>query len=133
MTLSAEDRLNILDVLTMADNAASKRDAAAYVKLFTDDVALDGEQGVHAGKETLRNAVGPIWESEGPASLHLTLNPVFDIVDDNIDEVVAHSVLLIMSLGIPPKIITAASITQQLKRIGTSWLISHRTVKTSIS
>ena len=78
MTLSAADRLAILDVITRADDAASRRDADAYVELFTEDAVLDGTQGRHAGRDALRAAVGPVWAAEGPATLHLTLNPVIE-------------------------------------------------------
>ena len=78
MTLSAADRLDILDVVSRADAAATRRDADAYVSLFTDDAVLDGSQGRHAGKAGMRSSVGPIWAAEGPATLHLTLNPVID-------------------------------------------------------
>jgi SnoaL-like domain len=51
--LSATDRLDILDVITRADEAASRRDADAYVALFTEDAVLDGAQGRHAGRQAL--------------------------------------------------------------------------------
>jgi SnoaL-like domain len=75
MTLPAADRLDILDVVTRADEAASRRDADGYVALFTEDAVLGGSQGRHAGRAALRASVGPIWAAEGPATLHLTLNP----------------------------------------------------------
>lgn len=131
VSLSVSDRLDILDVLARADNAASLREADAYVELFTEDAKLDGAQGVHMGKETLRQAVGPIWASEGPASLHLTLNAMLDSVGPNNDEVVANSVLLIVKPGSSPQILNVSIITQHLRRVGASWRISHRTVKTN--
>jgi len=130
MSLSVSDRLDILDLLARADNAASRRDADAYVKLFSDDVVLDGGQGIHVGKEQLRQAVGPIWASEGDATLHLTLNPTLEVADSSAGEVIANSVLLIVRPGASPHILTAAMITQRIRRIGTSWQIAHRTVKT---
>jgi SnoaL-like domain len=130
-SLSVSDRLDILEVLARADTAASLRDADAYVELFTDDAALDGAQGVHTGKETLRQAVGPIWAREGLASLHLTLNPTLDMIGANNDEVVANSVLLIVKPGASPQILNVSIITQHLKRVGPFWRISHRTVKTN--
>jgi hypothetical protein len=45
MTLSTADRLEILDVIARADWAATRRDADAYVQLFTEDAVLDGDQG----------------------------------------------------------------------------------------
>ena len=51
MSLSAADRLAILDVITRADEAASRRDADAYVALFTEDAVLDGPRaGTSAGR-----------------------------------------------------------------------------------
>jgi ketosteroid isomerase-like protein len=126
MTLSAADRLEILEVITRADSAATRRDADAYVELFTEDAVLDGEQGRHAGREALRASVGPVWAAEGPASLHLTLNPVVE--EDGEAGAVARSVLLIVDPGPPPAIRTAALITQTLRRTGRSWQISRRTV-----
>jgi ketosteroid isomerase-like protein len=129
MTLSVSDRLDILDVLVRADDAASRRDADAYVELFTDDAVLDGGQGVHVGKEMLRKAVGPIWASEGNTTLHLTLNPTLELIASSTDEVIANSVLLILLPGAPSRVLTAAIISQRLRRTGAFWQIAQRTVK----
>jgi uncharacterized protein (TIGR02246 family) len=129
MTLSVADRLEILDVITRADQAASDRDAGAYVQLFTEDAVLDGEQGWHAGREALRAAVGPVWAAEGSATLHLTLNPVIEDIDDDRDRrVTVRSVLLIIAPGPPATIRTVAPITQILVRRNGSWHIDRRTV-----
>jgi ketosteroid isomerase-like protein len=127
VTLAAADRLAILDVITRADDAASRRDADAYVALFTPDAVLDGTQGWHTGREALRASVGPIWAAEGPATLHLTLNPVVEPGPGD-GQAVARSVLLIIGLAEPPAIQTAAVITQELRRTGGSWRITRRTV-----
>ena len=127
MSLSAADRLAILEVITRADDAASRRDADGYVALFTDDAVLDGTQGRHAGRQALRAAVGPVWAAEGPATLHLTLNPVIEPGSSD-DQAVVRSVLLILDPAAPPAIRTAAAITQELRRADGSWLITRRTV-----
>jgi uncharacterized protein (TIGR02246 family) len=127
MSLSAADRLAILDVITRADEAASRRDADAYVALFTEDAVLDETQGRHVGRKALRAAVGPVWAAEGPATLHLTLNPVIEPGPSD-DQAVAWSVLLIIDLATPPAIRTAAAITQELRRTEGSWRITRRTV-----
>jgi uncharacterized protein (TIGR02246 family) len=127
MTLSADDRLAILDVITRADEAASRRDADAYVELFTDDAVLDGSQGRHAGRAALRAGVGPVWAAEGPATLHLTLNPVVE-PGPAPDQAVARSVLLIIDPATPPALRTTAAITQELRRSEGSWRIARRTV-----
>jgi len=127
MTLSAADRLAILDVITRADQAASQRDASAYVELFTEDAVLDGTQGRHAGREALRSGVGPVWAAEGPATLHLTLNAVVEPGPSD-DQAVARSVLLIIDPATPPVIRATAAITQELRRSEGAWRITRRTV-----
>jgi ketosteroid isomerase-like protein len=129
-SLEASDRLDILEVLTRVETAATVRDADAYVELFTDDAVLDGAQGVHVGKEALRQAVGPIWAGEGSATFHLLLNAVIDRVNTASDEVIATSVLLIVNQGAPPQVLHLAEITQQLKRVDGYWKIARRSVKT---
>jgi len=129
MTLSAADRLDILDVITRADQAASNRDADAYVRLFTEDAVLDGTQGRHAGRAALRAGVGPVWTAEGPATLHLTLNPVVEAVDgDDGQRARARSILMIVDPAAPATIRAVAAITQILIRQNGSWYIASRTV-----
>lgn len=126
MTFTAADRLEILDIVGRADAAATRRDARAYADLFTDDAVLDGSQGRHPAA-ALRSSVGPIWAAEGPATLHLTLNPVID-PGSGPDEAVVSSILLIVDPAAPIIIRTAAAITQTLRRTGDTWRISRRTV-----
>jgi uncharacterized protein (TIGR02246 family) len=127
MTLPAADQLAILDVVTRADEAASRRDADSYVALFAPDAVLDGTEGRHAGRTALRAAVGPVWAAEGPATLHLTLNPVIE-PGPSADRATVRSVLLIIDPAAPPAIRAAAAITQELRRAEGSWLITRRTV-----
>jgi hypothetical protein len=126
VTLSTADRLEILDVVGRADAAATRRDAEAYANLFTTDAVLEGSQGRHPAA-ALRESVGPIWAAEGTGTLHLTLNPIID-PGDVPDEAVVSSVLLIVAPAPPITIITAAAITQKLRRSGNTWRISRRTV-----
>jgi uncharacterized protein (TIGR02246 family) len=126
MSLSAADRLAILEVITRADDAASRRDADGYVALFTPDAVLDGTQGRHAGREALRAAVGPVWAAEGPVTLHLTLNPVIEPGPSD-DQATVRSVLLIIDPA-ALAIRAAAAITQELRRAEGTWRIARRTV-----
>jgi SnoaL-like domain len=126
MTFTTDDKLAILDLITRADDAATRRDADAYVGLFTADAILDGAQGTHPA-DRLRDAVGPIWAAEGPATLHLTLNPVIEGGPGD-GQAVARSILLIIDPAEPPAIRAAASITQELRREGSTWRIARRTV-----
>jgi len=128
MDLSPTDRLDILDLLTRADSAASRRDADAYVTLFTDDALLEGKEGNYEGKKKLRESVGPIWNSEGPVSMHLTLNPVVSALEGHPDEAVADSTLVILSVGTAISIRSVSNIVQHVAKVGDTWLIKRRTV-----
>jgi hypothetical protein len=88
---------------------------------------LDGAQGRHAGRAALRAAVGPVWAAEGPATLHLTLNPIIE-PGPSYDQATVRSVLLILTPDPPPAIRTAALITQEVRRAEGSWRIARRTV-----
>jgi uncharacterized protein (TIGR02246 family) len=131
MTLSAADRLAIVDVITRADQAATDRDADAYVALFTEDAVLEGAQGYHAGREALRAAVGPVWSAESAASLHLTLNPIVDPLEDDSSaepRAIARSILLIVDPGHAAAVRVAVPITQILTSRDGQWRITRRTV-----
>jgi ketosteroid isomerase-like protein len=127
VTLTTADRLAILEVVTRADEAASSRDADAYVALFTPDAVLDGAEGRRVGREALGAAVGPVWAAEGPATLHLTLNAVIEPGGSG-DRVVVRSVLLIVDPAAPPVIRTTALIRQELQLEDGTWRITRRTV-----
>lgn len=129
VTLSADDRPDILEVGAQADSAATSRDVDAYVALFTDDAVLDGGMGEHRGKSVLRKSVGPIWDAEGEKSVHLTLNAVVREVEGQPDQAVATTVLLILT-GEPPRSIhSVSSIVQHLIKKGTAWRIQPRSVR----
>jgi ketosteroid isomerase-like protein len=128
MTLSVADRLDILDLVNRADSAATRRDVDAYVACFTDDAVLDGNKGEHRGKDLLRQSVGPIWESEGTVSAHLTLNPLVESVDDVPDQAIARSMLLILEVESLTSVRSVSSIVQHLVKRGGVWLIERRSV-----
>jgi len=128
VTLPAADRLEILDLLTRADFAASSRDAAAYLALFSDDAVLDGDEGTYHGTDALREGLAAVWGTEPAGTLHLTLNPVIDIAPA--ETAVARSVLLIIDQGPPPVLLATAQVIQHLRRGQGGWRITRRTVET---
>lgn len=129
MSLSADDRLGILQVVAQADSAATRRDAEGYVALFGDDAVLDGAEGEHRGKELLRQSLGPIWASEGPMSVHLTLNAVVDPVEGRPDRAVATSVLIILTGAALTSVHSVSAIVQHLVKVGQGWQIERRSVR----
>jgi ketosteroid isomerase-like protein len=125
---SAEDRLDILELLARADDAASRRDVTTYVALFSDDASLEGDKGTHRGKDALRSIVAEVWESEGTATRHLTLNSVLQPIAGNPAAVLATSTLLIVAPGAPPQLQSVSAISQLVVKIDGGWRIARRTV-----
>jgi hypothetical protein len=148
---TATDRLDILELVARADNAATLRDADAYVSCFTDHAVLDGEKGEYRGKDRLRESVGPIWASEGPVSAHVTLNAVVDDVEGYPNRAIVSSLLLILRnksranitsltfitqhlVDQPPVSIASISfITQHLIKVDSRWLIERRSVQAVVA
>jgi ketosteroid isomerase-like protein len=128
MTYSAADRLDILALLALADNAATRRDVAAYVACFTDDAVLDGGMGEHRGRAAMEAAVGPIWQAEGDTSVHLTTNAVIEADSSSDDRAVARSVLVILAHD-PAIVHSVSNITHDLVKGPTGWLVARRTVQ----
>jgi hypothetical protein len=128
MTLSVEDRLEIMEVVARADWAATRRDADTYVGLFTEDAVLDGAQGEHRGSVELRRSVGPVWASEGTVSAHLTLNTVVRPVDSDSQRATAMSVLLIVQGPLSLSVAGSWIIDQDLIQVDGMWRIERRSV-----
>jgi hypothetical protein len=57
MRLSAEDSLEILQLVARADACATARDADGYAALFTKDAAMDGTMGRARGRAALSQTV----------------------------------------------------------------------------
>jgi ketosteroid isomerase-like protein len=128
VTLAARDRLDILELLARADNAATRRDAAGYARLFSDDAILDGAKGEHRGHDELITAVGQVWAAEGKDSVHLTLNAVIDENGDRPGSATATLVLVIIDPGPPPMLRSVSTIVQRLEKSVEGWKITRRTV-----
>jgi hypothetical protein len=128
VTLSTEDRLDILELLVRADNAATRRDVATYVALFAEDGVLDGAKGEHRGRNELARAVGQVWASEGTMSVHLTLNTVIDSPSEQPDRATVTSALMILDPGPPVVLHSVSTIVQNVLKTGATWLIARRTV-----
>jgi ketosteroid isomerase-like protein len=125
MSLDPSDRLEILELVTRADDCATRRDAAGYVALFTQDAVMDGEKGRAEGREQLAEAVGQVWSGEPAGTLHLTLNPLIELT---VPEPTVTSVMLMISGDAPGAIVGSARVTQTVRRTEEGWRISVRQI-----
>jgi hypothetical protein len=128
MTLTAEDRLDILELVTLADNYATVRDADAYVSLFTEAATMTGAMGEATGRDALRRAVGSVWAAEPAGTLHLTLNAT---IEDSHEETSVTSVMLMATADQPPQVIGRANVRQVVRRTAEGWRIASRAIQTT--
>ena len=70
--LSVADREAIENLVRSADQAATRRDDAAYAALYTPDGIMQGSKGNAEGREAIRAAVRAVWAAEPAGSQHLT-------------------------------------------------------------
>lgn len=114
----------------MADDAATRRDAAAYIACFTEDGVLDAGMGEHRGKRraAMERTVGSICRAEGDTSDHLTTNAFIEPDSSTDGRAVAH--FLPVTLVHNPLIVHSVSnITHHLVKGPSGWLVARRTVQ----
>jgi uncharacterized protein (TIGR02246 family) len=125
VTLSAAESLEIMQLITRADNCATARDADGYVALFTDDGAMTGAKGSARGRAALRDAVSAVWAAEPPHTLHLTLNIT---IDESGPGPTATSVMLMVTRESAPRVLGSALVRQVVRRTPDGWRIASREI-----
>jgi uncharacterized protein (TIGR02246 family) len=128
VSLTAADSLEIMQLVTRADNCATARDANAYVELFTGDGEMLGDKGSARGRAALRDAVTAVWAAEPPRTLHLTLNVT---IDESGPDPSVTSVMLMVTRESPPTVLGAAVVRQVVRRTSDGWRIASREIVAS--
>jgi uncharacterized protein (TIGR02246 family) len=128
--LAPTDTLAVLQLAAEADSCATRRDAAGYAALFTEDGVMEGDMGNVAGREALTAAVARVWENEPPGTLHLTCNA---IVDDSASTPAVASVLVMLMPHPGGVAIQAADVVQQFTRTSSGWRISSRHITKTLT
>ena len=124
MTLSAEDSLEILQLVARVDACAKLRDADGYAALFTDDATMDGDMG-QAGAQDLGETVSRVWAAEPPGTLHLTLNAV---IEESGPQPTVTSTLLLLAPASSSPLFGSASVRQTVRRTPVGWRVAARTI-----
>jgi ketosteroid isomerase-like protein len=125
MTLSAEDSLEILQLVARVDACATVRDADGYAALFTEDAVMDGAMGRAEGRAALSKTVAAVWASEPAGTLHLTLNSV---IDDTRAEPSVESLMLMVTTGSSPAVLGSARVIQAVRKTPAGWRVAARTI-----
>jgi len=122
--LNSADREAIESLVRSADEAATRRDDAAYAALYAEDGVMEGSKGNAEGRNAIRAAVRAVWAREPAGSQHLTRELT---IDEEAGDIVAHSKLVIVA----PETATPfaqASVTQTIRRTDEGWRIAKRLI-----
>jgi uncharacterized protein (TIGR02246 family) len=125
MTLDANDKLALIELVNRADTYATKRDGARYAALFTEDARMDGSVASVQGRDELERTVARIWAAEPAGTRHLTVNIT---IDDTQPDPEIHSTLVLVVPGNPATITSVADIRQVAVRTPDGWRIHSRTI-----
>lgn len=125
MTLTAAERLEILELVARLDHSATARDASAYAELFTEDGTITGVTGTANGRAEIRDAVSAAWAAEPPDTQHLTLDA---IIDESGPEPKVTGVRLIVTRGPTPRVLGSVAVSQVVVRTADGWRIASRVI-----
>jgi uncharacterized protein (TIGR02246 family) len=129
MTLDANDRLALIELVNRADSYATTRDSARYADLFTEDARMDGSVATVQGRDELERTVERIWATEPAGTRHLTLNIT---IDDTQPDPEIHSTLVLLTPGNPATITSVADISQIAVRTSHGWRLRSRTIAVGV-
>jgi uncharacterized protein (TIGR02246 family) len=122
--LSAADLRAIEELVRSADEAATRRDVAGYVALYTEDGVMDGSEGRAEGRAAIRAAVTAVWAQEPAGSQHLTRDVA---ITEEAEGIIARSNLVITARG-PAAPFAQASVVQTIRRTAEGWRIARRLI-----
>jgi uncharacterized protein (TIGR02246 family) len=126
LTLTADDRFSILDVIARYNRAADERDVEATVALYTEDGYIDGDFSTARGREGLRADLPGIFEMEGTLKRHVTTN---HIIEGDGDTATVRSMLVVLEGETAPAVGATSVIADELRKVDGRWLVARHHVK----
>jgi ketosteroid isomerase-like protein len=126
VTLTADDRFAILELLAHYNRLADERDVEGTVALYHPDGVITGHMATPPGHDGLREGLPQLFDMEGTLKRHLSLNHV---VEERGDRVVARSMLLVVEAGTVPGVGATADITDEVVKVDGHWrVLRHHVV-----
>jgi hypothetical protein len=132
-----EDKLAIQELEARYCHAADFGDIETWVNCFTEDGILEGSLFTLKGSSALRDYISKRTKSvseKAPKGCehpfrHFVTNIVTEVQGDRATAKVYHMMLQVMQEGI--KVLTTGISTDELHKIGKTWHIRHRWLKTA--
>jgi ketosteroid isomerase-like protein len=126
MALTAEDRLEIVDLVAGYNLAADEKDVEATLAEYADDGVIEGFYSTGRGKEAMRQDLPAIFDAEGTLKRHLA--PNLKISGDG-DVAEISYVLLVVEGEERPAVGATAFIRDELRKVGDRWLVTRHHIE----
>jgi ketosteroid isomerase-like protein len=126
MALTAEDRLEIMDLVARYNLAADEKDVEATLAEYADDGVIEGFYSTGRGKEAMRQDLPAIFDAEGTLKRHLV--PNLKISGDG-DVAEISYVLLVVEGEERPAVSATAFIRDELRKVGDRWLVARHHIE----
>ena len=124
MPLSAEDRMEIMQLMARYNHAADGGDAAGFADTFSDDALFEGSAATARGREQLMGVIGAI--PADARTRHWNNNA---LIEGDGDDATASVYLMRIALTAAPEVIASGVYRDTLKRINGQWRFTHRKVE----
>jgi hypothetical protein len=132
--LTAEDRLDIMDLLARYARCLDSGDLDGYVDNFAPDGVFDGTYGLSTGHAEIRAYIGQVIAEGrgGPlpngdvAYRHFVGNPVIDGAGDH---ATVHSYMNLVNMGTDPPISATAEYNDSVVKLNGRWVFQTRASK----
>jgi hypothetical protein len=129
--LSAEDRLDVMDLIARYAYTLDTGDLDGYVNNFAPEAVLFES---HRGRDAIREYVAMLMRvgRAGPlpngdvAYRHFVGSPVIDGADDR---ATVHSYLLWVNMGSEPPVSAAAEYTDEVVKLDGRWYFASRSLR----
>ena len=123
--LSADDRLDILDMLARYYRANDNKDVDQALAECTTDAIISGDFEMRATHQ--REDLEKIYAGEPGKKRHLMLNPIF--LSTSVDEVELRHLMLVIEASVIPAAVATSDVYDKIRRVDGAWKIAEHRIE----
>ena len=125
MTLTADDRFAILDVLAAANRAADEKDVAGMMAWYAEGSSIEGDMQASGDRSAFAEGLETIFQNEPGLKRHIGSGHLFEAEGD---KAVVRSLLTVFEGDDAPTLVATADIRDELVREDGGWRIARHVV-----
>jgi hypothetical protein len=119
---SAQDRLEILDLLARANRAADEKNVSNHAACYADGAVIEGDMQASGDADAFRADLKTIFENEPGLKRHVGSGHIFEQTGETVS---IKSLLQVFDGEERPAVVATADIHDEVVRSGSEWKI-HR-------